>query len=207
MKPRFVGPASVPLVLASKSAIRLALLEAAGLAAEPLATNLDEDEIKAGMRAAGATVRDTAAALAEAKAMRASARRPEAFVIGCDQMLDCGGRWFDKPRDRAAAKAQLLALSGRRHTLHSAACVARNGERLWLEVTQATLVMRALSDEFLEAYLDAAGGAVLGSVGAYQLEGIGVQLFHAVEGDHFTVLGLPLLPLLAFLREHDMVPR
>jgi septum formation protein len=122
-------------------------------------------------------------------------------------MLECDGRWFDKPADRAAARAQLRALSGRSHSLHSAACVARDGERLWLEVTQAKLAMRELSDGFLDAYLDAAGPAVTHSVGAYQLEGLGVQLFRAIDGDHFTVLGLPLLPLLAFLREHDMVPR
>jgi septum formation protein len=122
------------------------------------------------------------------------------LVIGADQMLDCKGVWFDKPADRRQARAQLVALRGRTHVLSSAACVYRDGQRLWHAVQQARLTMRPFSDEFLDEYLSAVGDDVTGSVGAYRLEGLGSHLFARVEGDWFTILGLPLLPLLDFLR-------
>jgi septum formation protein len=194
------------LVLASASAARAAMLEAAGLVFERRAAAVDEAEMKAAMRAEGADAEATALALAELKAGRVSDGVPGAFVIGADQMLVEGGRWLDKPGSRAAAALQLRSLRGKSHRLVSAAAVFRDGQRLWGTVDRATLLMRDFSDSFLERYLDAAGPAVTGSVGAYQLEGLGAQLFRRVDGDYFTVLGLPLLPLLDFLRGHDIVP-
>jgi septum formation protein len=194
------------LVLASASASRARLLEAAGLALLCEPSRVDEDEIKAAFRASGADAADCAMALAEAKALRVSGRRPGALVIGADQMLVCDGRWFDKPADRAEARAHLALLRGRAHELVTAACIARDGAVLWRVLDRPRLVMRRFSDAFVETYLDAVGEAALLSVGAYQLEGPGVQLFAAVEGDFFAVLGLPLLPLLDILRSHGVVP-
>jgi septum formation protein len=200
-----VSPA--PLILASASAARGALLRNAGIAFMAAAAAIDEDEIKAAFRAERLAAAECAAALAEAKALRVARRHHGALVIGADQMLVCDGAWFDKPEDRAAARAQLVALRGKRHELLSAICVARDGERLWHFVDRSALVMRDFSDEFLDAYLDAAGADVLGSVGAYRLEAIGVQLFARIEGGYFAILGLPLLPLLDFLRGHGIVAR
>ena len=194
------------LVLASGSAMRRAMLEAAGVTITVSPAAIDEGEVKASMRAEGGSPADVAEALAVLKAQRVSRRYPGDLVIGADQMLDCEGVWYDKPADRAAARDQLLALRGRTHTLTSTAVVMRDGERLWHATDRARLTMRPFSHVFLEAYLDAAGDAVLSSVGGYQLEGRGVQLFSRVEGDHFTVLGLPLLPLLGFLRDHGVLP-
>jgi septum formation protein len=146
----------------------------------------------------------TAEALAETKATRVSARHGEALVLGCDQLLDRDGTWFDKPADRAHAFAHLKALSGKTHRLVSAAVVARNGSRIWHHVAVARLTMRPLTDSFIESYLDAVGDTALKSVGAYQLEGLGAHLFSKIEGDYFTILGLPLLPLLSFLAEHGI---
>lgn len=203
-----MGPAAAaaPLILASASATRATLLRNAGLVFEQLPVAVDEDELKRALRADGADAAETATALAEAKARRVSERHPAAFVIGADQMLVCDGRWFDKPADRAAAKSQLRALSGRSHRLISAACVLRAGERLWGRHEHATLLMRLLGEDFLERYLDAAGDVATRSVGAYQLEGLGAQLFQRVEGDYFVILGLPLLALLDFLRGRGIVP-
>jgi len=194
------------LILASGSATRRAMLAAAGLAVIPSPPAVDEAEVKASMRAEGGTPADVAEALAVLKAQRVSRRYPGDLVIGADQMLDCDGVWYDKPADRAAARDQLLALRGRTHTLTSTAVVVRDGERLWHATDRARLTMRSFSHVFLEGYLDAVGDAVLSSVGGYQLEGRGVQLFSKVDGDHFTVLGLPLLPLLGFLRDHGVLP-
>jgi septum formation protein len=194
------------LILASGSATRRAMLAAAGLAVIPSPPAVDEAEVKASMRAEGGSPADVAEALAVLKAQRVSRRYPGDLVIGADQMLDCDGVWYDKPADRAAARDQLLALRGRTHTLTSTAVVMRDGERLWHATDRARLTMRPFSHVFLEAYLDAVGDAALSSVGGYQLEGRGVQLFSRVEGDHFTVLGLPLLPLLGFLRDHGVLP-
>jgi septum formation protein len=197
--------ASLALALASASVSRARLLEAAGLTVLCEPSRIDEDEIKAAFRASGAGAEACATALAEAKALRVSGRRPGVLVIGADQMLVCEGRWFDKPADRREARAHLLSLRGRAHELVTAACVARDGAVLWRVLERPRLVMRRFSDAFAEAYLDAVGDAALASVGAYQLEGRGVQLFAAVEGDFFAILGLPLLPLLDFLRGHGVV--
>ncbi|MGK7869230.1 Maf family protein [Falsiroseomonas sp. E2-1-a20] len=198
------------LILASASAARRAVLEAAGLRFEARAAAVDEAAIKEGAQAEGIPPAEAALMLAEAKAMRIARRAPEALVIGCDQLLvapdDSGTpRWFDKPPDMAAARAQLLALRGRRHELVTATVAWRGGERIWQDVTTPRLTMRDFSHEFLEAYLAAEGEALLGSVGAYRLEGPGVQLMAKIEGEHSAILGLPLLPLLRFLRQHGVL--
>jgi septum formation protein len=193
------------LVLASASPMRARLLEAAGLkpAIEP--AQLDEDAVKAAFKAEGRDAGDCAVALAEAKAKRVAARLPGALVLGADQLLVCDGQWFDKPADRAAARAQLLALRGKRHVLPTAAALVKDGAAIWRALERPALTMRRFSAAFLDAYLAAAGDAALGSVGGYQLEGRGIQLMAAIEGDHFAILGLPLLPLLAFLRDSGVL--
>lgn len=195
------------LWLASASAARAALLRRAGIAAGIEPARIDEDEVKAAMRAQGADAPAVAEALAELKAARVARRHPGALVIGADQMLVCDGRWFDKPADRAQARAQLLALRGRRHDLVCALCVVRDGTVLWRHRESAAMWMRGFSDAFLDSYLDRAGPEVVDSVGAYRLEGLGVQLFRRIDGDFFAILGLPLLPLLDYLREHGVVAR
>ena len=193
---------SEPLVLASASATRARLLADAGLVivADPAA--VDEEEIRASFRAEGRDAAACAGALAQAKAMRVSARHAGALVLGADQILDCGGRWLEKPRDLDAARAQLALLRGKRHALITAAAVVRNGAPIWQSVDRAYLTMRRFSDGFLDRYMAAAGAELQESVGAYRLEGLGAQLFERVRGDFFTILGLPLLPLLDFLRGH-----
>jgi septum formation protein len=192
------------LVLASGSRTRALMLEKAGL--HPILDKplVDEEEVKLAGKAEGVGADAVAEALAELKAQRVTRRHPGALVIGADQMLECEGVWFDKPSDRAAAREQLLALRGKTHQLVSCAVIVRDGERLWHKVDRARLTMRNFSENFLDGYLDAVGDEVLYSVGAYQLEGLGAQLFQRVEGDFFTILGLPLLPLLGFLRVHGV---
>ncbi len=201
--------ASPPLVLASASPARQELLRRAGLAFEALPAAVDEAAIKQAALAEAIPPEDAAVILAEAKAERIARRRPEALVIGCDQLLVCrleaGERWFDKPPDAVAARAQLLLLRGRTHRLVSATVAWRGGARIWQDVTTARLTMRAFSEAFLDAYLAAEGEAILGCVGAYRLEGLGQHLFSKVEGDHSAVLGLPMMPLLRFLRGHGLV--
>lgn len=192
-----------PLVLASASATRLALLHAAGLRATARPARIDEDSVKRAARAEGATPGETAVLLATLKARRIAA--PGALVIGADQLLTCGDAWFDKPVDRAEARAHLRHLRGRTHTLHTTIACLRDGAEVWRHLATPRLVMRAFSDRFLDAYLDAEGDAVLGSVGAYRLEGPGVQLFERVDGEHAAILGLPMLPLLGFLRQHAIL--
>lgn len=192
------------LVLASGSRTRAAMLEQAGVSAVLDKPLVDEDEVKAAGRAEGVSADIVAETLAELKAQRITRRHPGALVVGADQMLECEGRWFDKPADRGAARAQLLDLRGKTHRLVSCAVVVRDGERMWHQIDSARLTMRNFSDSFLDDYLDRVGDDVLHSVGAYQLEGLGAQLFHRVEGDFFTILGLPLLPLLGFLRVHGV---
>lgn len=193
------------LVLASASPSRAAVLRQAGIRAASEPARVDETEIKAALRADGAGATEIAQALAELKAQKVSRRHPGAFVIGADQMLDCEGVWLDKPSDHAQAEEHLRFLSGKAHRLISAVCVVHDGTRLWHHVATASLTMRPLSEEFIAAYLDAVGPAAFTSVGAYQVEGLGAQLFARIEGDHFTILGLPLLALMDFLRNHGVL--
>jgi septum formation protein len=192
--------AAQPLVLASRSAPRRAMLEAAGFPVETSLPDLDERAVEAAAGPLGPAA--AAVLLAREKARAVARNKPGRLVVGADQTLALGQQRFDKPRDRAAARAQLMALSGNTHQLHSAVAVARSDEVLFDAVDTASLTMRGLSDAFLDAYFDAAGAAVLESVGAYQLEKFGIHLFERIEGDHFTILGLPLVKLIAFLRQH-----
>lgn len=192
---------SPPVILASSSPARRALLTAAGLrfAVQPAA--VDEAAVREALQAEGAAAADAAITLAELKALRAAASAPaEAIVLGADQILTLDDAWFDKPADLATARGQLQALAGQRHELWSAVVAVRNGARIWHHVGEARLTMRACSAGFLDAYLATVGAAALGSVGAYQIEGPGAQLFDRIEGDLFTVQGLPLLAVLEFLR-------
>ncbi len=179
------------------------MLSNAGLSFSVEVSRVDEDAIKN----AGAvkSVEQIAEELAIAKAQKVSADHPEALVIGADQILECEGKLFDKPEGRAGGVSHLQSFSGKLHRLITAAAVVQNGQVLWQTTDDVRLTMRDLSDDFIEHYLDQAGEEVLASVGAYRLEDIGAQLFTRVEGDYFTVLGLPLLPLLGFLREQGML--
>ena len=191
------------LILASQSRARQSLLANAGIAFEAMPADIDERAVQqaSGLTAPG----DIAALLAREKALWVSSRQPGKYVIGADQTLALGDRLFSKPAGRAQAAEQLRALAGRVHELHSAVAVARDGEILFADISVARMTMRPLDDAGIDAYLDAAGEAVTSSVGAYQLEGLGVHLFERIEGDHFTILGLPLLPLLAFLRSERLL--
>ncbi len=192
-----------PLVLASQSRARQTLLANAGIDFEAVPAEIDERAIQqaSGLSAPG----DVAARLAGEKSLFVSARRPGRYVVGADQTLALGMQLFSKPASRAQAVEQLHALAGRRHELHSAVAVARDGRILFEHVAMARMTMRRLGESEIEAYLDEAGAAITSSVGAYQLEGLGVHLFERIEGDHFTILGLPLLPLLAFLRSEALL--
>ncbi|MDH3660824.1 MAG: Maf family protein, partial [Alphaproteobacteria bacterium] len=167
---------------------------------------VDEGEIKGSFKAAGGSAGEAAIALAELKAGRiAATASPAAIVLGSDQILTCEGDWYDKPPDLAAARAQLQSLSGKPHELHTAAVAFRNGARIWHHLTLTRLWMRELSPDFLDRYLDAVGDDVLMTVGGYHIERLGPHLFARIEGDHFSILGLPLLPTLAFLREQGAI--
>lgn len=194
------------LVLASASAARAAILRAAGVAFAVDPANIDESSIKQQRRGLGDAALACALALAEAKARAVARRSPKALAIGADQLLAAGGEWFDKPRDAAEARSQLQALRGRTHVLATAACVVRDGDLLWRATSAPELTMRPFSDKFLDAYLAAEGESILSSVGAYRLEARGVQLFSRINGDHFAVLGLPLIELLDFLRGCGVLP-
>ena len=196
----------VSVVLASASAARARLLDAAGVPHVAEAAAVDEGEVKAALQAEGADPLQAAETLAELKAQRVAPRHPGALVIGADQILECDGRWFDKPSDRTAAADHLRQLSGRTHRLCTAVCLVRQGTRIWHHRDVAHMTMRVLNDAFIQGYLDAVGAQALTSVGAYQVEGRGAQLFSAIDGDYFAIMGLPLLPLLEMLRRHGAVP-
>jgi septum formation protein len=199
---KMTGP---DIVLASASATRRDLLAGAGLPFIVDPALIDETAMKAAMAAEGASVEEAAIGLAHMKALRISRRHPAAMVIGADQILELEGTWFDKPIDMGHARNTLLALRGRTHGLATAACICRGGERIWHHVETPKLTMRDFSDGFLDDYLKDAGDGILSSVGAYRLEGAGVQLFSHIEGSYFTILGLPLLALLDILRVNGAV--
>jgi septum formation protein len=194
------------LVLASASTSRRSLLADAGLVFEVCPAAVDETELKLSAQAEGLSAGEAALLLAAAKAERIARRDPEALVIGCDQLLICEGRWFDKPADMTDAAQHLRALSGREHVLETAMVAWRGGRQVWQHLDRPRLMMRRLTETFIAAYLALEGEAVLGSVGAYRLEGPGIQLFDRIEGQHSAILGLPLLPLLGFLRQHGVLP-
>jgi septum formation protein len=195
------------LILASGSRYRLALLSQAGIDAEAVAPLVDEAEVKAGARAAGASAEDAALLLAALKAERVARRYPEALVIGADQLLVCDGVWFDKPSDLDVARAQLRALRGRTHALVTAVVCQRGGQRVWQHVARPLLTMRDFSDEFLEWYVALEGEVLTTTVGAYRVEGPGLQLFNRIDGENAAIIGLPLLPLMGFLRQHGALMR
>jgi nucleoside triphosphate pyrophosphatase len=197
--------AADPLIVASRSKVRRSLLEAAAIAVEIIPADIDERAIEDGEGAAGRSPSDTALLLAREKALAIARTKPGRIVLGADQTLALGDIQLHKPDGRASAAAQLRMLSGRSHTLHSAVAVVRGEEVLFAHAAVATLTVRDFTNDFLDRYLDAAGDDVLHSVGAYQLEGKGSHLFSRVEGDYFTVLGLPLLPLLEFFRQQGWV--
>ena len=188
------------LILASASAVRKNLLVAAGLQFCVQPALVDEDAIKRRYKIERRSAADCTLALAEAKACEVAESHRDALVVGADQILACDGDWFSKPADLAGARAQLQVLRGRTHELVTAACVVFDAARIWHTVVSAKLTMRHFSETFLDAYLDAERTAILGSVGAYQLEGRGIQLFADIQGDYFGILGLPLFELLGFLR-------
>jgi septum formation protein len=202
-----LAAAAPQVVLASASPARARLLAAAGVPFERRPAAVDEAAVKEALRAAGATAADAAVALSELKAQHIARLVPQAIVLGADQILTCGGRWFDKPRDRAEARAQLGELADRRHELATAVVAFQGGARVWHHLAVPRLWLRRCSPAFLDAYLEAADESALASVGAYQVEDLGAQLLARIEGDHFAVLGLPLLPLLEFLREQGVLLR
>ncbi len=204
--PVFAGSQPERLVLASGSATRAGLLRRAGVPFLQDPAEIDEAAARTGLRRAGWETGAAALELARLKAAAVCARHAGRIVLGADQLLDCEGAWLEKPRARAAAGAQLLALSGRTHRLASALVLLRDGELLWSHLEVPELRMRSLSADLIEAYLDAAGPSILDSVGAYRIEGPGAQLLESLAGDVFAVLGLPLLPLLAVLRREGVLP-
>jgi septum formation protein len=202
----FLQAGRPPLILASSSKTRARLLEAAGLAFIVEPPGLDESVMRQAVSGAQSLApHDVAEVLARAKAEAVSDFAPKAYVIGADQVLAFGDLIMSKPETVEVARRQLLDLSGKTHTLHTAVAVAANGETIWAETTMATLTMRKLSPEFIGRYLAAAGEEVLSSVGAYQIESLGVELFDKIDGDYFSILGLPLVPLLDTLRGEGVI--
>lgn len=194
------------LVLASQSVSRRALLEAANVPFEAITPGVDEEAAKAGLKNAGVNGRGLADALAEFKALKLSNRRPGDLVLGCDQVLVLeNGSMLDKARSREEARAQLMEMRGTTHRLISAMVIAESGAATWRHIDSAKMTMRSFSDSFLDEYLDAEWPAIGGCVGCYRLEGLGAQLFSRIEGSQFTVMGLPLLPLLDYLRVRDIL--
>ncbi|MDT0576092.1 Maf family protein [Croceicoccus sp. F390] len=190
-----------PLVLASRSASRRAMLDAAGVAYAVSPADIDESALKTVM--SGEHPAFIAEALAKAKAL---ALRTEGLVLGSDSLVECNGRMFDKPTDRIDAANHLRWFSGRLLNLHSAAALARDGQTIWSHAASAQLQLRPLSEEFIAHYLDAEWPAIAGCVGVFRIEGMGVQLFDRIDGDYFTILGMPLLALLAALRRFGQLP-
>ncbi len=201
--PDLLQAPSPRLILASASAARRNLLHAAGLQFDCIPAGIDESAIKAATRAGGGTAADAAAALAVAKA--AAIPDPDALIVGCDQILVCDDAWFDKPATLADARESLCRLRGRPHVLVTATVCRRAAATLWQHLATPRLTMRAFSDAFLDTYIAAEGAALLSSVGAYRLEGAGMHLFDAIEGEHSAILGLPMTPLLGFLRACGLV--
>ena len=193
------------LILASASASRQMLMRNAGLTFRSIAADIDERAIDAKLEADGAAPETIASELAKAKAVAVSLLQPDAFVIGSDQTMSLGKRIYHKAKDMDEAHVNLLSLSGETHLLNCGVALARNGEVLWERVSIARMTVRDLSTEYVSRYLERSGTQVLSSVGAYQLEGEGIQLFSSIEGDYFTILGLPLLPLLTQLRELGLI--
>ena len=198
-------PSGPSVILASASKSRAQILRAAGVPHKIIPANVDETEVKHSLAQESAPALTVAQTLAELKAQKVSQGHRGALVIGADQVLDCDGKLFDKPTDLDDARAHLTALRGRRHTLSGSVSVVRDGAAIWHHNDQAHLDMRQLSDAFIEWYIEQAGDQMYESVGAYKLEGLGAQLLEHIEGDFFSILGLPLLPLLSFLREHGVV--
>jgi septum formation protein len=197
----------VRLLLASQSAARRAMLAAAGVPHEAMSAGVDEDSMKAALKAEGNDARRLADALAEFKALKLSRRFSTDFVLGCDTtVITESGTILDKPNNREEAAEQLRCLRGTTHRLTSAAVICQGGTPIWRHIDVAKLTMRHFSDGFLDAYLDGEWPAIGGCVGGYRLEGLGVQLFARIDGSHFTILGLPLLPLLDYLRVRGVMP-
>ncbi|UXT58438.1 Maf-like protein [Agrobacterium fabrum] len=192
------------LILASSSASRQMLMRNAGLTFSAIPAAIDERALDEQLERDGASPEEVALELARAKALAVSALHPQALVLGCDQTMALGTRVYHKPKTMAEAATHLLSLSGKIHRLNSAAVLVQKGEVVWQTVSCAELAVRTLSDEFVSRHLQRVGEKALSSVGAYQLEGEGIQLFNSIEGDYFTILGLPLLPLLAKLRDMDV---
>ena len=193
------------IVLASRSAARRSLLAGAGMTFRAVSAEIDERAVEAAIGNSGVTPAELAIVLAEAKAIEVSLRHPQALTIGADQTMALGDRLFHKPDDMEGARRHLLALSGRTHELHSAVVLAKAGIAVWRHVDTARLTMRDLAPSAIGHYLAAVGETALQSVGAYQIEGRGIRLFDTIEGSHFTIMGLPMLPLLAALREHGLI--
>jgi septum formation protein len=200
------GSTSGLLVLASASPTRALLLRRAGVPFLQDPASIDEGAVKAELRGSGKNALQAALELARRKAVVVAHRHPQQLVLGADQLLECEGQWFDKPGSRLQAREQLLRLSGRRHCLATAAVLVRGDIVSWSVAQAPELVMRSLSSDFIDAYLDAVGERALSSVGVYQIEGLGVQLIDSFSGDFFAVLGLPMLPLLAALRREGVLP-
>lgn len=196
---------TTPIILASRSPFRSAILKNAGVEFSTESADIDERAVEAPLYKSGATPQDVAQVLAEAKALSVSENNPDTVVIGCDQTLSLGDQIFHKPVDMDAARRQLLQFSGKTHQLNSAVVLVKNGETLWRHVSVARMTMRDLDPGFIGRYLGRVGDIALSSVGAYQVEGPGIQLFEEIEGDYFTIVGLPLLPLLNELRKENLI--
>jgi len=199
------GSEAPRVILASASRPRARMLAKAGVLFTIAPASVDENSIKTSVRAAGADVAEVAEMLAATKAQQVSRNHEGELVIGADQMLACDGDWFDKPASRTDARSQLMRLRGRTHELVSAVCVVRDGVVIWHHTERAAVTVRHFSEDFVDEYIEKMDQDILATVGGYELEGLGAQLFSGIEGDYFTILGMPLLPLLDFLRGHGVI--